>query len=292
MGIHDRDYYQDGGSSPGIQLSQYSMVTLLVMANAAAFVLDMFFGSARLMNGMAVQAVTVVEPWNWWRFLTAGFAHSPANVNHLIFNMAGLWFLGRPVETRYGKREFLLFYLLAILLGNVVWSARMYFSGQSAIGIVDGTVIVPSALGASGAVTAVVMLFIFLYPKQTLLLMMVLPVPAWMVGVLLVVTNLLQVNTTGVSDANVAYDIHLVGVAFAATYYKLGWNISRWWPRQLGGSAKLVRSRPKLKLHVPEDDNEADRLLDKVHREGESSLTARERKILESYSRRMREKHR
>ncbi|HAA69795.1 MAG TPA: rhomboid family intramembrane serine protease, partial [Planctomycetaceae bacterium] len=61
----------------------------------------------------------------------------------LIFYMAGLWFLGRPVETRYGKREFLLFYLLAILLGNVVWSARMYFSGQSAIGIVDGTVIVP-----------------------------------------------------------------------------------------------------------------------------------------------------
>ncbi|MEE3369499.1 MAG: rhomboid family intramembrane serine protease [Planctomycetota bacterium] len=292
MGIHDRDYYQDGSTSPGIELRKYSMVTLLVMANAAAFVLDMFFGSGRLMNGMAVQAVTVVEPWNWWRFLTAGFAHSPESMNHLIFNMAGLWFLGRPVETRYGKREFLLFYLLAIVLGNVAWSGRMYLSGQLAIGLADGTVFVPSAFGASGAVTAVVMLFIFLYPKQTLLLMMVLPVPAWLVGVLLVVTNLFQVNLTGVSGANVAYDIHLVGVAFAAAYYKLGWNIGRWWPRQLGGSAKLVRSRPKLKLHVPEDDHEADRLLDKVHREGESSLTARERKILESYSRRMREKHR
>ena len=137
-----------------------------------------------------------------------------------------------------------------------------------------------------------VMLFIFLYPKQTLLLMMVLPVPAWLVGVLLVVTNLLQVNMTGVAGANVAYDIHLVGAALGAVYYKLGWKFSRWWPRQLGGAAKLVRRRPKLKLHVPEDDREADRLLDKVHREGESSLTARERKILESYSRRMRDKHR
>ncbi|MBN82310.1 MAG: rhomboid family intramembrane serine protease [Planctomycetaceae bacterium] len=292
MGIHDRDYYQDGRSRPGIELRKYSMVTLLVMANAAVFVLDMFFERGSLMNGMAVQTVTIVEPWNWWRFLTAGFAHSPDSVQHLIFNMAGLLFLGRPVEARYGKQEFLLFYLVAVVLGNVAWSGRMYFSGQSAIGMVDGTVIVPSALGASGAVTAVVMLFIFLYPKQTLLLMMVLPVPAWLVGVLLVLTNLLQVNMTGVSGANVAYDIHLVGAALGAVYYKLGWNFSRWWPRQLGGAAKFTRRRPKLKLHVPEDDHEADRLLDKVHREGESSLTDRERKILESYSRRMREKHR
>ena len=289
MGIHDREYYQDGRTRPGIELRKYSMVTLLVMANAAVFVLDMFFESGSLMNGMAVQTVTVVQPWNWWRFLTAGFAHSPESVQHLIFNMAGLWFLGRPVEERYGKQEFLLFYLVAIVLGNVVWSGRMYLSGQETMA---GSDIVLSALGASGAVTAVVMLFIFLYPKQTLLLMMVLPVPAWLVGVLLVVTNLWQVNMTGVAGANVAYDIHLVGAALGAVYYKLGWKFSRWWPRQLGGAAKLVRRRPKLKLHVPEDDREADRLLDKVHREGESSLTARERKVLESYSRRMRDKHR
>jgi membrane associated rhomboid family serine protease len=289
MGIHDREYYQDGRTRPGIELRNYSMVKLLVMANAAVFVLDMFFESGSLMNGMAVQTVTVVQPWNWWRFLTAGFAHSPESVHHVIFNMAGLWFLGRPVEERYGKQEFLLFYLVAIVLGNVVWSGRMYLSGQETIG---GSDVVVSALGASGAVTAVVMLFIFLYPKQTLLLMMVLPVPAWLVGVLLVVTNLWQVNMTGVAGANVAYDIHLVGAALGAVYYKLGWKFSRWWPRQLGGAAKLVRRRPKLKLHVPEDDREADRLLDKVHREGESSLTARERKILESYSRRMRDKHR
>jgi membrane associated rhomboid family serine protease len=289
MGIHDREYYQDGRTRPSIELRNYSMVTLLVMANAAVFVFDMFFESGSLMTGMAVQAVTVVEPWNWWRFLTAGFAHSPESVQHLIFNMAGLWFLGRPVEERYGKQEFLLFYLVAVVLGNVAWSGRMYLSGQVTL---DGSENVLIALGASGAVTAVVMLFIFLYPKQTLLLMMVLPVPAWLVGVLLVVTNLLQLNMTGVAGANVAYDIHLVGAALGAVYYKLGWNFSRWWPRQLGGSAKFTRRRPKLKLHVPEDDHEADRLLDKVHREGESSLTDRERKILESYSRRMREKHR
>jgi hypothetical protein len=56
------------------------------------------------------------------------------------------------------------------------------------------------------------------------------------------------------------------------------------------------RRRPKLKLHKAPDasgalEEQADAVLDKLYREGESSLTARERKILEDYSRRMKQKH-
>ena len=244
MGIHDREYYQGERSRPGVALGQYSMVTLLVAANAVVFLLDMFGENHALMRGMAVQSVTLVEPWNWWRFLTAGFAHDPQSVNHLIFNMAGLWFLGRPVEERYGKREFLLFYLVAIVLGNLIWSAHAYYE--------LGHIKVPeTALGASGGVTAVVMLFIFLYPRQTLLLFFVLPVPAWAVGVLLVVMNLLQINTTGVKDARVAYDIHLVGIALGAIYYKCGWNFSRWIPGQRAGTGKSLVATPTLKAPCP-----------------------------------------
>jgi hypothetical protein len=52
-----------------------------------------------------------------------------------------------------------------------------------------------------------------------------------------------------------------------------------------------------LKLHDPETyyhdlDSEADALLAKIHRLGEDSLTHEERKKLEDYSRRMRQKHR
>ena len=39
-------------------------------------------------------------------------------------------------------------------------------------------------------------------------------------------------------------------------------------------------------------EQEADRLLDKVHREGTGSLTDEERRTLEDYSRKMREKRR
>ena len=40
------------------------------------------------------------------------------------------------------------------------------------------------------------------------------------------------------------------------------------------------------------EDAEADRILDKVAREGMDSLSRKERRILENYSRRMRQKHR
>jgi hypothetical protein len=59
----------------------------------------------------------------------------------------------------------------------------------------------------------------------------------------------------------------------------------------------MFRRRPPLKVHDPERfyqdrDAEADRALEKLHTQGEASLTAKERQILEDYSRRMRQKHR
>jgi hypothetical protein len=55
-----------------------------------------------------------------------------------------------------------------------------------------------------------------------------------------------------------------------------------------------------LRVHDPVDptsryrelDAKADAVLAKLHREGEASLSAKERKILEDYSRRMQQKHR
>ena len=51
----------------------------------------------------------------------------------------------------------------------------------------------------------------------------------------------------------------------------------------------------KLKLHDPDkklrkEADDADRLLAKIHEHGEESLTSSERKLLERYSRRQREK--
>jgi membrane associated rhomboid family serine protease len=304
MGLQDREYYRDDYDQPGgIQLGgQWSMVTTLIVINAGFFLVNLFLGGAehRLTDWMSVRPDTLLKPWLWWQFVSYGFAHSPIYIGHIFWNMFGLFIFGREVEGIYGRKEFLKFYLVAIFLGGLLWALKEYGLFRPDAGISRA-----SLIGASGAITAVILLFVLHFPKRTILLMFVLPVPAWVVGVMMIFGNLFSVALPDVEgNTRVAYDVHLVGAAFAICYFKFGWRIGRVIPdfnlmAPLSWAGSLLKSRPKLRVHDPDSsdkyrdlDEQADRLLDKVHREGEASLTSRERRVLEEYSRRMRQKRR
>ena len=247
-------------------------------------------GFKRISSTLALESDLVSKPWNFWQLVTYGFAHapfgSPSGISHILFNMFLLFMFGREIEAKLGKREFLTFYLLAIVVAGLVWVLMRLFLGQSN----------SACVGASGAVSAVVILFVLNYPKRKLMIWGILETPAWVIGVVFVGLDLLFAVF---SRDNVAHDAHLAGAAFAAAYFKLGWNFEKFLPANLSSTFK--RS-PELRVHSPdgedsadaayaEQDAEADRILDKISAEGEESLTKKERKILESYSRRMRRKH-
>lgn len=300
MGIHDRTYYREEESARGgFDASNSTMITKIVIATVAIYVLDMFIAGRDhwMMHGMASGPQDLLRPQYWWRYLTSGFAHAvdgPRAYQHILFNMLSLWFLGRTVEMVYGAKEILRFYLVAIVIGSIAQAVRQY-------------IMVPEpewarCLGASGAVVGVVMLFVCNFPKQKLLLFMVIPVPAWLVGVLLIGMNLLGAtgielpSPSGERIGRVAYDVHLVGVVFALAYFKFKWNLGSLVPGNWSKVTNVLKSKPKLRVHAPEEDYDAsdaegDALLAKVNRDGIDSLTSRERKILEDYSRRMRQKH-
>ena len=40
---------------------------------------------------------------------------------HIIFNMIALWFFGREIEYSLRPREYLAFFLLAIVVAGLVW---------------------------------------------------------------------------------------------------------------------------------------------------------------------------
>lgn len=288
MGLSDRDYSRDDdwseshyGSRP--QAIQ-SMTVALIAINVGVYLLDALSSNDHsLMNALALQPDAIVKPWLWWQFLTAAFAHSTTGINHILGNMIGLFFFGRDVEARLGRYEFLRFYLVSAVLANVVW-ALLQLALPSA----------GSLVGASGAVTAVLILYICLFPNATILLFMVLPVPGWLAAAFFVGQDLLgALGRTGAT--NVAYTVHLAGAGFAFLYYKLHWNIGYAMPTQWLGGVKRWLNRPRLKIHDPEPsyenlDAEADRVLAKLSEHGDASLTPAERRILEDYSRRMRQK--
>ncbi|NLE38776.1 MAG: rhomboid family intramembrane serine protease [Pirellulaceae bacterium] len=281
MGIYDRDYYQNQPGGVALR-GPRTMVGWIILINAVVFVADGVFTpeSHGIMFFLACEPSTLFHPWLWWQFLTYGFTHAPFSVDpwHIVFNMASLWFLGVHVEQRYGGREFIRFYLAALVACGVLGSAA---------GLMGPPDTWRPLVGASGAVTAVVMLFIVNYPRQTLLLFMVLPVPAWAVGVILIVMNLF--GHAGFLDPNVAYGVHLVGIAFGALYHYRGWNLTR-----LTGGLSLdwLKRRSHLRVHDPSDEEKAeqieaevDRILKKISQQGESSLTRKERRTLEAASR-------
>ncbi|MGH7135357.1 MAG: rhomboid family intramembrane serine protease, partial [Pirellulales bacterium] len=145
--------------------------------------------------------------------------------------------------------------------------------------------------GASGAVVGVTILFVLHYPMRMIYIWGVLPVRAWVLGSLCIVQNVLGL---GVSKDSVAYEAHLAGAAFAYIYYATGWNLGRWWPRRF--SLGSLKPRPKLRVHEPEHEeslsDQVDRILEKISREGEASLTAQERRTLEDASRRYQQRRR
>ena len=103
---------------------------------------------------------------------------SPADFRHILGNMLVLFFLGRDVEETYGSKEFLRLYLVMVVfaLGGVERRQQDRRARRCR----------RIAIGASGAITGIVVLYALNFPDRTLLLFFVIPMPAWLAGVLFV----------------------------------------------------------------------------------------------------------
>ncbi|ADB19392.1 Rhomboid family protein [Pirellula staleyi DSM 6068] len=288
MGYQDRDYIRDETPYGG-GLANFSATVQLMIVCGVIYLADLLTtsnGKHYISDTLSVNATSFLHPLEWWKFLTAGFVHS-ARPSHIIGNMIGLYFFGTAIEGRSGRWEFLRFYLLAIVFSSIFWCVTEYYFGNP----------LSTARGASGGVTAVVILYCLLYPRSTILLMMFIPMPAWLAGILIIGGDVLQLQNQG---ANIAFTAHIGGALFALAYWSLGINLGRFWPVEkarelLSRVTSSRRNSPDLRIHDPEQyyddlDAEADRVLEKLHRDGESSLSPRERRVLEDYARRMRQK--
>ncbi|MEX0713784.1 MAG: rhomboid family intramembrane serine protease [Pirellulales bacterium] len=280
MGLYDRDYVRQ--EPQGFFLGgDRTMVANLLIINIAVFLADMLF-DRELSDRMALDADMLRHPSKAWQLITAGFAHS--NVFHLGFNMLVLWFFGRDVEAIYGRREFLSIYTTFLVISGLVWAVTTDM-------VTPRDVAAPPAIGASGAISGVVVLFVIHYPRRLLYIWGVFPVPAWVLCTLYIAQDLLGYSrsTQGDDTDRVAYAAHLGGALAAFWYYGTGWSLGRLVPRRL--SLPRFKRRPKLRVHEPprrEPDLglRVDRILEKISREGEASLTADERRTLEEASRR------
>lgn len=298
MGIYSRDYLRDdehGGGAP----RDFDAIKWIIIVNVAVFVLQVvwqhdvtleFGGIATsvrepVINGWLALDASAIFGGQVWRLLTYEFLHNHHDQWHLFFNMLGLFFAGRKVEAYYGPREFLFFYLTSGILSGiftVFWFAAMGPAGWSAI-------------GASGAVAAVFILYALHWPFDVWRIFFFLPVQAMWLAILYAVSDLypMLAQLGGSRDHydGVAHSAHVGGMLFALFYQRREWRIAPLFDRiRVGGVKRVFKPRTKLRVFEPETpaDPEArlDELLAKIAAKGEASLTDAERAELVAISRR------
>lgn len=280
MGLYDRAYATDDRVYR--DRPQLSMIVKIVIVTGIVFLVDSLSvsegGEHPIGNWLALNANWFLRPWEAYRLLSYGFVH--ADLWHILFNMFGLWMIGRLLEQTIGGREFLSFYLVSIVASGVIWSVIAYLGHESGQPF-------PVVIGASGAVASVIIATVMRYPKETVYLYGIIAMPFWVFGIMFVGFDLVQAFFN--KSSNVAFTAHLGGAGFGALYHYSGMRLESLirpedWsnPFKRKPRLKVVREPQTDKL-----DDEADRILQKIHEEGQDSLTAREQKVLEKYSRRV-----
>lgn len=299
MGIYDREYYRREG--PGYLdalIPSGQVCKWLIALNVIFFILQLLTqpriefapDHAQITSRAPTLDVTAtleldtqkVSQGQVWRLLTYAFLHSTGTWMHIFFNMLFLWWFGSEVEILYGSKEFLTFYLVSAVVGGLAFQAQALMQGTPHL-----------CIGASGAVTAVLVLYACHFPHATILLFFVLPVPIWLFVVFQVGQD--AFHLLGGMPTTIAVAVHVGGAAFAGLYYVNHWRIlSLWQGVQMW---RRRRSQPKLRMYRPDDDlpvavasggsdvdehldAKLDAVLEKLSRHGRDSLTPTERDIL------------
>lgn len=221
--------------------------------------------------------VLALDPGQWrdwfpfvplWQLVTHGFLHSTTYIPHVLWNMVQLFFFGTMLEGAVGSRRFLVFYFAALTCGGLLHLFVELATGSP----------VP-AYGASGACLGVVVAMATLRPRATVFVFFI-PVALWLLAGVIVAIDLMTAITQltkGGSDG-VAHWVHLGGALWGFLAVRLGWIHVDWLERL---RARRVVAQEQSRR---EEDLRMDRLLDKIHREGMSSLTKAERTFLKRVS--------
>lgn len=117
------------------------------------------FSNEKVINDLIFYPTAITNHNQWYRFITCGFIH--ADFMHLAFNMYTFYLFGGMVEQAFtmiygdmGKALYIIMYLTSL----VVCLLPTYFAHRNNYYY--------RSLGASGAVSAVIFIGIFLYPTM------------------------------------------------------------------------------------------------------------------------------
>lgn len=277
MGIYDRDYIQDdyGTGSQRMHFTAPSLppvVKWLLIINVGLFLICALIRPI----GDIIYKWASVFPYSWvsiaqlWRLITYQFLHDLHGFFHILFNMMVLYFFGPLMEREWGSKRFLRFYLCAGAAGGIVYTLL------AAFGVLEAAMMVGASGGLYGILGAVAVLF----PQLRVLLFGIIPMSMRTLAILSVFISLM--NIAGGSNVG-GEAAHLSGMAVGVVYVL-------YLPWLTGFRMRKNKGRWTQKVEMERSfESEVDRILAKIHKEGLTSLTEKEKNTLREATRREQE---
>lgn len=291
MGIYDRDYARAAppgrggfGGSRLVGLRFLSFNTWLIIINAGIFLLAPRQLSLQYGHFSTLEAFTHFEVW---RLVTFQFLH--LNQSHVFFNMFGLFVFGGIVEQHLGSKRYVAFYLMCGIGGGLMYLLLNFCEAILHIPI-PGNFTDPATplIGASAGVFGVIMACAYISPTSQILLFFVLPLKMKTLAYGYVAISAYSLLT---GSQNAGGEAAHLGGALAGFYFIRNSHLLRDFFDVMGDSRRppkrrkpsRAKKRPKFGARPPNQD-EVDRILDKVHSKGVHSLSESEKKTLKKAS--------
>jgi len=206
----------------------------------------------------------------WWTLLTAAF--SQAELWHLAVNMIVLFSFGSVLERLLSTRLFVGFYLVTALVS----SASHCFVSAVLLGSPN-----TAALGASGVMSGILVVYALLFPKHRILVFGLIPIPALVGAIAFAGLDLVGLFAQSLGGGlRIGHGAHLGGAACGVLMYLV---VLRPHLQQL----QLRHACLTLGL-TPAQATEFDRLRTKVAEQGRDSLTPKEQYFLQQVFHRFR----
>jgi membrane associated rhomboid family serine protease len=263
------------------------VVKKLLIINGAVFLLIKFlalFGDELprvLVYNFGLSHQGLLGQFKLWQLFTYMFVHE--NFFHVLMNLVGLWMFSGDLEQLWGSRRFLRYYIAGGAGAGVCIAVMNYI-------LFESYGISPPTLGASGALYAVLLAYGLTWPEREVLVWFILPVK---MKYLVVIFGLIEffgtVNMASGAGSNISHIGHLGGILSGFIFIMAARHANASPPRKGENRGfiaeffrrhRLDRKKQDIALRI-EAKRIIDELLEKIARQGMSSLTPEEKKKLE-----------
>lgn len=188
-------------------LKRPSVTLMIVKLNIIVFILWMVIPVFMVENFLV--SYTGVMEGKFWTLITSVFSHNM--FFHIFLNMYAFFGFGTILENELGSARFLRFYFASGIFASIAHTLVSAFL-MNEPGL--------PALGASGAVSGTILLFSLLNPKERILLLGIIPLPALFAALLFVGLDIWGlISQTNGGSLPIGHGAHLGGALYGLLYY-------------------------------------------------------------------------